>query len=410
MSSFRDLGASATPLSTPVAANINIILDMIRSYLGMDVAFLAEFSGAARLFRGVSTATDNPPIRAGDIHPLGAGYCQKVVHRALPELIPDTAEVPLAATIPETASIPIGAHLSVPVRLNDGHVYGTLCCFSHRPRPTLGLADLELLHKLAGLTANMLAADVTAHQQRRRLRKLVEGALSVGDPGIAFQPIIDLCSRSIVGFEALSRFASEPVRSPDKWFADAASAGIGNRLELLAARRAIDESRWLPAGLSININLSPQTILTGDLMPLAALIDPARLVIEITEHTPIDDYAPIEAALKTLRQAGVRIAIDDAGAGYSSLLHVLRLQPDIIKFDTSLTRGIDKDQRRIALVGALVEYSRRTGTAVVAEGVETAEEELVLQGLGVDRGQGYLYGRPKPASAIAEAGLDGSAM
>ena len=403
MNSLRDSSASPTPLSAPVAANVNIILDTLRSHLRMDVAFLAEFAETARVFRGVSAAPDNPPIRAGDVHPLGAGYCQKIVDRALPELIPDTSAVPLTASIPETASIPIGAHLSVPVRFGDGHVYGTLCCFSYLPRLTLGQAELDLLHRLAGLTANMLAGDFRAHQRRRKLRKIVETALAAGDPRIAFQPIVELPTRGIVGFEALSRFASMPLRSPDKWFADASEAGIGKRVEMFAAQRAILESRRLPASASVSVNLSPATILASDLMPLLSMVEPARLVIEITEHAPIDDYAPVEAALRSIRQAGVRIAIDDAGAGYASLSHVLRLQPDIIKFDTSLTRGIDSDQRRVAMVGALVEFSRRTGTLVVAEGVETSEEERVLCELGVDRAQGYFYGRPVLAADIAAA-------
>jgi EAL domain-containing protein (putative c-di-GMP-specific phosphodiesterase class I) len=83
------------------------------------------------------------------------------------------------------------------------------------------------------------------------------------------------------------------------------------------------------------------------------------------------------------------------------LQHVLKLEPDIIKFDVSLTRGIDNDQRRVALVGALVEYCRRTGTSVVAEGVETQAEEAALRTLGVDKAQGYLFGRPLPASDYA---------
>ena len=400
VSSLRDTGVSLTPLSQPVAANIRIILDMIRTHLEMDVAFLAEFSENLRVFRGVSAGRDNPPIRVGDMHPLGASYCQKIVDCALPELIPDTADVPLTATLPETAEIPIGAHLSVPVRFGDGHVYGTLCCFSFLPKPALGQSELELLHKMAGLTANMLAADFTAYQRRRRQRKLVEAAMAAGDPNIVFQPIVDLETREVLGFEALSRFASEPHRSPDKWFADANAASIGNRLELLAAQRAIAESRILAAEMSININLSPQTILTADLAPLITSMDPRRLVIEITEHAPIEDYSDVETALKALRNAGVRIAIDDAGAGYASLSHVLRLQPDIIKFDTSLTRGIDADPRRVAMVGALVEYSRRTGTVVVAEGVETIEEETALRAIGVTKGQGYLFGRPLPAADL----------
>ncbi len=407
MNNFHDSGVSPTPLSAPIAANVDLILNMIRSHMGMDVAFLAEFAETARVFRGVSARPENPPIRAGDVHPLGTGYCQKIVDRALPELIPDTAAVPLTAEIPETRDIPIGAHLSVPVRFGDGQVYGTLCCFSFTPRPRLGAGDLTLMHQLADLMANMLAADFSAHQKRRRKRKLVESALSAGDPAIVFQPIVSLATRTVTGYEALSRFATEPLRSPDKWFADAEAGGISGRLEMLAASRAIAESRSLADGLSININLSPRTILGSNLKSLLSLRNPASLVVEITEHAPIDNYEDVKAALKTLRDAGVKIAIDDAGAGYASLQHVLKLEPDIIKFDISLTRGIDTDPLRIAMVSALTEYGRRTGTVLVAEGVETLEEEQALRDLGVDKAQGYLFSKPKPAgefAGVAQAG------
>ncbi len=108
-----------------------------------------------------------------------------------------------------------------------------------------------------------------------------------------------------------------------------------------------------------------------------------------------------------MRQRGVRIAIDDAGAGYASLQHILKLEPDVIKFDTSLTRGIDTDPSRIAMISALTEYARRTKSTVVAEGVETPEEEGTLRELGVHKGQGYLFSRPKPAGefrGVAKAG------
>ncbi len=407
MSSFRDAGVAPTPLSASVAEHINLILDTIRAEMSMDIAFLAEFHEAARVFRGVSARVENPPIRAGDIHPLGAGYCLKVVEGALPEVIPDTADVPLTAEIPATAAVPIGAHLSVPVKLADGQIYGTLCCFSFQARPNLGNAQLFLLRRLADLMASMLAADVSTQKKRTRARKLVETALAAGDPGIVFQPIVNLKTRAITGFEALSRFRTEPQRSPDKWFADADFAGIGSRLELIAAHRAMSESRILPRDMSININLSPKTILASNLEPLLSLIDPRFLVIEITEHAAVDNYDDLQAALRAMRQRGVRIAIDDAGAGYASLQHILKLEPDVIKFDTSLTRGIDTDPSRIAMISALTEYARRTKSTVVAEGVETPEEEGTLRELGVHKGQGYLFSRPKPAGefrGVAKAG------
>src|SRR5690606_24764798 len=137
-------------------------------------------------------------------------------------------------------------------------------------------------------------------------------------------PIYRLTDLKITAVEALSRFNSEPRRSPDLWFAEAEEAGMGTALELLAVRKAIAAAAALPQDLSINLNISPKTLIAGMAAESLAGIDPRRIVIEITEHTPIPDYEPLLAALKPLREAGMLVAIDDAGAGYSSLRHVLK--------------------------------------------------------------------------------------
>jgi EAL domain-containing protein (putative c-di-GMP-specific phosphodiesterase class I) len=395
-------GADAAPthISPHVAENIGHVLSAIRNLLGMDIAFVAEFLGSNRIFHNVDTLRRDAPLAAGDRFPMSAGYCDHIVAGRLPELIPDTRSVPFALTIPETAALPIGAHLSVPIRIGNGRTFGTFCCLSHEPRPQLDVRDLELMRTFGRMIANEIGADLHADIERRRVIERLQGAIGNGDPRMVFQPIYRLGDLSLAGVEALSRFSADPKRTPDLWFADAHRVGLGGALELLAVRKALDECAALPAPLSVNVNISPDTLVLPETAAALSGFDPERIVIEITEHVPIDDYDPIVAALAPLRAAGMRVAIDDAGAGYSSLRHVLTLRPDIIKFDTSLTRGINVDPMRKAMVAALSEFAQRTGTHVVAEGVETDEELATLRELKVEKAQGYRFSRPQPMADL----------
>jgi EAL domain-containing protein (putative c-di-GMP-specific phosphodiesterase class I) len=125
-------------------------------------------------------------------------------------------------------------------------------------------------------------------------------------------------------------------------------------------------------------------------------VDAARVVVEITEHEAIEDYESLLPRLADLRARGVRVAIDDAGAGFASLRHTLRIAPDIVKLDISLTRDIGTDRGRQALASALVSFADEMRMTVVAEGIETAEELEMLLELGVRQGQGFFLAEPKP--------------
>lgn len=150
------------------------------------------------------------------------------------------------------------------------------------------------------------------------------------------------------------------------------------------------------------MNAGPTTVLDPALYELLRAYDPERIVLELTEHAVVDSYGDLERALGPLRFLGVKLAIDDAGAGYSGLQHILRLRPDILKLDMSLTRDIDSDSAKRSLAAALVHFTRETRSLIVAEGIETEAEHETLRALGVHRGQGYLLGRPLPLAA-AEA-------
>ncbi|PZU86737.1 MAG: diguanylate phosphodiesterase [Chelatococcus sp.] len=395
-------------ISPHVAQNIDRILHAIRCHLRMDVAFVSEFLGADRIFRSVDAADPSAPFEAGDLIPMAAGYCRHVVAGDLPELIPDTRAVALARSIPETSAIPIGAHLSVPIRLEGGQVFGTFCCFSHAPNHDLKSSDLEMVRTFGRVVASDIATDLRADEERRATIARINAAIGQGDPGIVCQPIVRLDDLSVAGVECLSRFSRREdggrERFPDEWFADAHRVGMGQALEMLAVFKALDVARVLPESWTVSVNISPETVASFEVAAILARFDPARIVIEITEHAPIQDYEPIIRALAPLRAAGVRVAIDDAGAGYSSLKHILIMRPDIIKFDVSLTRNVDSDPMRKALAAALGEFARRTGTSVVAEGIETQAELDTLRELRFNKGQGYFFGRPQPPAELL-AGL-----
>jgi EAL domain-containing protein (putative c-di-GMP-specific phosphodiesterase class I)/ActR/RegA family two-component response regulator len=230
-------------------------------------------------------------------------------------------------------------------------------------------------------------------QEARRSR--VQQLLDDEDITMVFQPIVDLLTSRVVGVEALARFSAQPQRRPDEWFAEAALAGLGTDLELLSVSLAVVHLDQLPDDTYLSVNVSPRTALdprlTETVRPVAA-----QIVLELTEHTPVDQYEQLLEALTELRSAGTRLAVDDAGSRYASLQHILRLSPDIIKLDIELIRGINHDPARQSLAAALVLFGDKIGATITAEGVESADELHTLRRLHVPLGQGYHLGRPGP--------------
>ena len=212
---------------------------------------------------------------------------------------------------------------------------------------------------------------------------------------MVFQPVFDLEREAIVSFEALARFGTEPERPPSAWFSEAAELGLGVELELAALAAALRRLDDLPAGTDLSLNVSPGTALAPGFVDLLAPVA-NRIVIEITEHVRVDDYDALVEALAPLRALGARVAIDDVGAGFASLRHILLLRPDIVKLDVSLTHDIVDDPARATLASSLVEFARTIDSEVTAEGIETREELELLRALGVHYGQGFFLGRPEP--------------
>ncbi|CCG04737.1 EAL domain-containing protein, partial [Blastococcus saxobsidens] len=207
----------------------------------------------------------------------------------------------------------------------------------------------------------------------------------------------------VIGHEALSRFPAWAADGPAELFSEAAATGVGVELEEVAVRAALAEAGRLPGELTLAVNLSAGAFLCPSVVD--ALLEHAGcpLAVEITEHSPVDDYESVLATTRRLRHAGVAISVDDAGAGYASLRHILRLNPDVIKLDIGLVMGLHTDRARQAMTSAMVAFAGETGALLIAEGVEDAAERDTLVARGVRYGQGYLFGRPRPAGEVLSA-------
>lgn len=236
-----------------------------------------------------------------------------------------------------------------------------------------------------------------AHEDDREgLRLQVQQVLDERAIEPVLQPIIRLGSGEIIGYEALARFPLVPSRPPNVWFQHAAQIGLGEALELLAIERAMESFDKFPAGVSLSVNASPETLCSPRLMEMVLGAPADRLIVELTEHAEIADYPGFNGAVKGLRECGVRLAVDDAGAGFASLRHILDVRPEIIKLDMTLTRHIHRDAARRALASALADFAVNLDADVIAEGIEVQEELDELLALGIEYGQGYLLGRPAP--------------
>lgn len=255
---------------------------------------------------------------------------------------------------------------------------------------------------LSGDAATEIVSELGTQLDRRE-RELVdretklertEQALTPGAIDIVYQPIFDLADGRRRGVEALARFGPEPVRTPDVWFDEAWEVGLGVELEVAAIRAALPALERLADDEFLAVNVSPDALLSPRLDEVLPPGSHAQVVLELTEHAKVRDYEALARRLEQPRRAGLRVASDDTGAGYSSLRHILQLAPEVIKLDMSLVRDVDVDGRRRALVAALIAFADQTDATTVAEGIETERELEALCSFGATWGQGYLLARP----------------
>ena len=268
------------------------------------------------------------------------------------------------------------------VGATDGHGTATL---------STTFAGLVEFADLAGsLLAPVLTARADIQLEVKRIARIIDEVAFKP----VFQPIIELASGRPVGYEALSRF--DDGTRPDVVFRKALLTGQERELEVATLHAACLAADELPADVFVSVNVSPRLILDGDALRTVLADRTHPIVLEVTEHEPIEDYAELRTAVAALG-SDLRVAVDDAGAGVANFTHLVELRPQFVKIDRGLVHGVNADPTRQALIVALLHFAAATDCRVIAEGIETDAERTVLERLGVELGQGFLLGRPAPA-------------
>jgi diguanylate cyclase (GGDEF)-like protein/PAS domain S-box-containing protein len=258
------------------------------------------------------------------------------------------------------------------------------------------------------LYSSAMKADVVG---RLTLENDLRNGLDRGELEIYYQPIVDAVSERIVAAEALVRWR-HPDRGlvcPDEFVPYASESALIVALDEWVLRNAcVQASTWRQAGhdIQVTVNLSSRTLQREDLVELVervlgnASLDPARLVLEITEGAVMSDVESIVVALRRLRAMGVSISVDDFGTGYSSLSYLKRFPINSVKIDRSFVGDVTEDENDAAIVSTIITMAHSLKLLVVAEGVESPEQLAFLKARGCDQLQGYLFARPAPALAL----------
>lgn len=399
MASVSDRDDAIGRAPVPATLTPEEVLALAREQTGMDVAFLVEHTPDAAIVRAVDGNSGSFGISPGRVVPIEQTVSRLIVEGAVPNLISDTTRDGRLREMPIVRELGVGSLAGVPVVLSDGTVYGVLACAAHTPDPTLCERDVRFLRLLAvALAAGIEQAQARVRELDREAERIRETIEAQG-VSMVFQPIVALAHRNTVGFEALARFPDDGERGPAAWFAEAARVDLGPTLEMVAVRAALARLPELPPDAWLAVNVSLDTLLAPSFRETMAGAPDERIVVEVSEHTRIEDYRPVIEAIGELHELGARLAIDDAGGGFESLSHMLQLAPDIIKIDTFVTRGVDTDPVRRAVVTSIAMLAAEIRAQVVAEGVETAAELSQLRALSVGHGQGMLLGAPAPLPA-----------
>ena len=240
-------------------------------------------------------------------------------------------------------------------------------------------------------------------------REEIEALLRDGDTRLSavFQPVLELATGRVSGYEALARFRAETQRGPDEWFAQAHRVGLGGELEAAALRAAFAVG-GRPAGTFLAVNVSPR-VLAHPLVCAALPEDLSSIVVELTEHELFGAEDDLASRLAGLRARGARIALDDAGAGYAGLQQLIAVAPDILKLDRSLVHGANAEPAKLALLEAMISFASSTGAAVCGEGVEDLDDLRALADLDATYAQGFALARPAPPWPLLAPGAAATA-
>lgn len=295
----------------------------------------------------------------------------------------------------------IGGLAHAPI-LYGGEVVGLMAVgFPAIAGPSIA-GGLDFLVEVAAMVAGLIGPALDERRATTSSRRRIRDVMAHAAFHPVFQPIADLATGAVIGQEALTRFDDQTP--PDVVFATAARCGLGLDLEEQTIAAALEAAGSLPANSPLHVNVSPALILDEDRLRRQIARSGWNVILEVTEHEPVADYDELRAALGRIGR-GIELAVDDAGAGFASLRHILELHPHVVKLDRYLVAAIDGDPARQALVAGMVHFATSSGFDLIAEGVETDAERMTLLGLGVRSGQGWLFGRPARAPEVSRTSL-----
>ncbi|BBH68261.1 hypothetical protein ACTI_49460 [Actinoplanes sp. OR16] len=376
-------------------AEVENLLDKVRAHLGVEVAWVSAFGSDELTVWAATGSVEQMRLPVGERMDLPGSFCARVLSGTLPGVVRDVRRHPITRELDAATDLDIGSYAGVPWQSPDGTTAGMLCCASRHPDPSLDQQAVRYMNLIADLISEHMNGPLTVRRHSiSTARRTVQSVLDDEAMHMVFQPIVGLRDNTTVGYEALARFDPATFTGPDRAFAAAALAGLGVPLELLALRKALERLPDLDDGVFLAVNLSAEALLDARVLDTLLAHAGPHLNVEITEHAQVTDYPLLAGMLDSLRRTGIRLSVDDAGAGYASLQHILRLRPDLIKLDISLVRDIDADRVKAVLARSLNDFAEQIGAGLIAEGIETSAELARLTSTGIGFGQGYHLARP----------------
>jgi EAL domain-containing protein (putative c-di-GMP-specific phosphodiesterase class I) len=255
----------------------------------------------------------------------------------------------------------------------------------------------DIAGQVVGALSDRLVFEERLRTAKQARASYISSLIHSDSFAVAFQPVFDLRRGIVSGIEGLARFPSDNGRGPDILIAEAWTLGLGLELELAIVAKALRSAERLPPRVFLAVNISPAAAMSDQFVALiTGASRPSSIVVELTEHAVVEDYEMLNQHLDKLRARGVRVAVDDVGAGFASLRHILRLHPDLIKLDVSLVSEINDNADQQALASSLISFAEKVHSPVVGEGIESPEQLKCLTELGVGYGQGFFLARPAP--------------
>ena len=391
-------------LATTLRQQGSVVAALAQLDASQPLHVLAGEVASALLLLDAVTSSRVIAFGAGDRGELLAQKMRRPGRRAHPSIPPGrTRQLRARATEGawvEPSDGTVRASAYAPLR-HAGRAVGLLAVETDDPRGVVALErHLGALSQVAVLAGGLLGARLAAREHEADLRADIQRVIDGRAFATVFQPMVRLIDREPFGFEALTRF-SDGV-PPERRFDDAHTVGLGFELEIATLSRALEAAQSLPPNVSLSVNLSPRLVMQEPRLAAVLSAIDRPLILEVTEREPIEDYVAFRRAVSLLGR--VAWAVDDAGAGYASLRHIIELRPDYVKLDHGLVSGIPSDPIRQALVAGMLHFATSIGVRIIAEGVETEAERLTLHALGVELAQGYLFGHPERVHATSQDG------